>query len=521
MTAVSGTKSALRIAISIIMGVFLLIIATPKAHAASTIQATFLGPNGETGAIHYNFHKSTGGDTAGVTNSSGIMSQSLPAGLYTLTVTAPTQIPFLGDMLLDNLNFADSATIKMGTFYFRHDDPTTPENEAQTGGLGSGTFPGECSLQGNPQIYNLEPLDETHRGFAYAGHEIGVKIFSDQPGYTAVADFSIMEGQSPGTTLVSGVDNGDGTYTFPHILGNTSLVPTFAPITVKLTDGSASTSERCLGTITNMDIRLFVPALGGDTTILSELPSFRNGINYTLNFGGVVRVVFHGPIDATDPLIAGFFSEVIQSVHYDVGTFGMSLETLSHIHLSNTTITMFNLPYTFTPEITRDNQPAGSVVSNVQYDANARTLTFDTSHYSTYKALPTVKINTPENSSTTSASSITIDGAVNDPAATATFALNGGDASSLSLSGGGVFTKHADLQMGENTITFAASNSFGDGTPVTLKVTRVEPSVDNGSTNQTLQTLPVTGTNSAIMLFFMFLLSFGVVLYVKGQRGKA
>lgn len=469
------------------MFVLLIGVGAP-AYASTVVTGTIKGPHGELGVVNYTF--SNGQTTInGSTNSSGVFTQTIPAGIWTFTATPSSNYTYADNINMPNLKVPDGLNINVGDIMFPN-KAGAPDSDVAIPQL-----PSFCSAQGTAQLYRTFFTQEQYGAFLYTGRSVGVTAVTDgASNYTVTVDYSLIENQQQGTTVVTATNTGNGVYTASHTLSSTSQGG--GPIVVTVNNGGSDNTTSCLMGMTNLDIRPFFT--GSNTTDMSSVTDFRAITNFTMQQTGVAQVKFLKPVNMLDPLVQQFMQKIARKLVAKKGSFSLDAKAVLELKNSGAEVTLYNLPYKSTPTILLDGASAGSAAAIVSYDPTSGTLVFDAAHFSSYQAVPTVTTTAPTNNSSTSDTTTTVKGNVNDPAATVSITVNGVDQGSVTVDSSGNFSKVVSLSGGSNTISITAANSVGTSLPVTLTVTK--------------SALPVTGGDASLLLGFGSLVVLGAGL---------
>jgi len=190
------------------------------------------------------------------------------------------------------------------------------------------------------------------------------------------------------------------------------------------------------------------------------------------------------------------------------GEFGLSDSTMALLKDAGAELTIYDLPYTGTPDVKYNGGDSSSMASNISYDLTNRSLTLSAAHFSTYSAVPKVTLTAPENNSTTTADRLTVKGSVNDPAATVKVYVNDSDQGTVSVDTNGVFEKEVVLGSGSNTIKVTSSNSVGNGFDVTRTVTKSA-------------TLPATGVATYLAVVAIAAIALGAYFVLSSKKSTS
>lgn len=469
----------------LVLGTFfsLLIGATGVEAANGTATGTILGPQGEKSSkTTYTFKNlTTGASITGQTTDTGTFSQTLDSTAnFSFTANFDSSVSgfeYAEPITIPYLRVPSGGTMSMGEIRAFYKVLEADKD------LDEGPLPSQCTASisnGAPIISRVGFVDEARGAFMYAGRNVGVKIFADKTGHTVSADFSVVEGNQPGTNVVAATDNGDGTYTANRTLVNTSMGGGL--VIVSATNGSGTTTACSASGPTNLDIRTATPPgstdskplfTGAETTDFSKVADFRAMENFTMHIDGVVKVVFKKKINMLDKTTQSFMKNLAKKIAKDKGKF--SLDAKAAIQLkkdANAEITMYNVPYLSKPDIKVDGAfITDTDAKNIVFDKDAKTLTFLANHFSEYTAVPKITdVSVPTDNSYVGSQDLTVKGIVNDPAATVMIKLNGAYVSAVTVGSDGAFSKAVTLKAGKNTLEVEASNSIGSAASVSRTV---------------------------------------------------
>ncbi|MDA1169160.1 MAG: hypothetical protein O3A36_02375 [bacterium] len=457
----------MKLVLTIAIGSILLVSGgVQTAWAAGTVSGTLKGSGGTTAAVSYTF---TNGSTSvtGTTYASGVFSQSLDDGTWSFTATPASSFTYASNISLSSIVVDSGDSFNFGTIYFPFEVPAGSADDLQNA---FGALPAECSLSGTPKIIRAYYTDETKGEFLYGGNSAAITVVANAAGFTVTGDYSILEGNQIGTNSVAATDNGDGTYTISHTLANTAMGGGFALIQV--TSGGSTTST-CLDGPINMDIRSHFT--GADTTIFSQVSNFRAMTNFTMHQDGIVKVKFTKALNMLDRTVQLFMMRIADKMVSETAKLDLDAKAVQEIRNAGAEITFYNVPDygSDKPTILLDGEDPGSIVSDIVYSREAKTLTFTGGHFSEYTVVPKITVSSPEDSTVrTTDSTYTVKGSVDAVDTEINVYLNGKN----------VFTAKpidkkfeikVDLKIGENIIEVKAANGVGSALPIKRKITRL------------------------------------------------
>src|SRR4030042_773788 len=135
-------------------------------------------------------------------------------------------------------------------------------------------------------------------------------------------------------------------------------------------------------------------------------------------------------------------------------------------------VTMKGLPWIATPRVLVNGKEDKSIVSNIKYAKG--TLTFDVTHFSVFKAAPSVSVTEPSNNFEVHDKQITLKGVVSDPTASVSAKLNNRNLGKIKVSTvSGQFETKLDLVEGLNYIVVNALSLNGATASATISGTLV------------------------------------------------
>ena len=88
----------------------------------STVSGTIVGPHGETAVVSYTFTKTGPTTVTGSTAADGTFSQSLAAGSWTFTITAPSSLEY-ADTITFPIKVSTGENFDLGTISFKFQVP--------------------------------------------------------------------------------------------------------------------------------------------------------------------------------------------------------------------------------------------------------------------------------------------------------------------------------------------------------------------------------------------------------------
>lgn len=212
----------------------------------------------------------------------------------------------------------------------------------------------------------------------------------------------------------------------------------------------------------------------GDTTDWTAIEDFTNA-GITIHRVGRAKIELNG-LDLTTASV----NEIVYlGDHLDFsrpGVVAFDAEALPSFRNKPGRVTIFGLPYTSVPDILVNGRPAGDLVGDVSYvppgPGTDGTLSFQTVHFSTFAAVPRVKVDSPVDGATLQEPQCAVQGSVNDPGATVHVVVNGVPFTTCAGSQG-EWALTVPLEEGENLLTVTAAASIADGLvslPQTLRL---------------------------------------------------
>ncbi len=383
------TKTALT---SVILGFLcLLFLVLPKqVFAVGTVTATILDPHGTAvPSASYTFSKGASTVT-GTTDSGGVISQSLSAGTWSLSVTPPSSVLYADTLTISTIFIADGSTAAMGNIYFTFQVPSGTDSD-----LGQfATIPVQCTASGTPVIMRAYYEDETKGSFLFQGRNASVIVVTDDPTNTVTVDYSIIEGHAIGTDVVAAVSQGGGKFKATRVIANTALGGGMPIVTA--TRSSSSTGYCPPAGPVNLDIRTFFT--GSQTTDFSSVTDFRAIPNFTMHQTNVVKVTFNKSVDMLDPTVQRFMKSIAQKMVGSNGSLNLDAKAVLELKNAGASVTFYGITLN-NPKVQVDGKDdATGVASSITYDRNAHTLTFNAGHFTTF----TLVENTSSGSSSSS-----------------------------------------------------------------------------------------------------------------------
>lgn len=370
-------------------------VTASRVYAAGTVTATVLSPQGQVAAsATYTFSKSGSADVTGTANSSGVISQSLDAGTWSLTITAPSSVQYVDPIVLGTVVVTDNVTLALGNVYFRFQVPSGSDSDLKS----FGSEPSQCSVSGTPKIVRAYYEDELKGSFLFAGRSANIIIITDSALNTVTVDYSIFEGNPIGTNVEIAVSQGGGKFKATHTIANTALGGGIPIISVTR---SGSTTGFCLpGGPVNLDIRTFFS--GSETTNFASVSDFRAISNFTMHQANVVKVSFSKPVNMLDPIVQRFMKSIAQKMVSSTGSLNLDAKAVLELKNAGAIITMYGITLN-SPKILVDGlDDTSGVASSLTYDKAAGTLTFNAAHFTTFTAV--------ENTSSSGSSGTSADG---------------------------------------------------------------------------------------------------------------
>ncbi len=351
-----------------------------KVFAAGTITATILGPKGEAGAsATYSFSKSGSTTVTGTANSSGAISQSLDAGTWTLAITPPSTVQYADTLTITSVVVTDDTTLDLGNLYFRYQVPSGADSDLQE----LSSTPSICTDSGTPVIMRAYYEDEAKGSFLFQGNSANVIIITDSASNTVTVDYSILEGNSVGTNVVTATSQGAGKFKATYTITNTSMG---GGMPIVSATRSGSTTRQCLspGPV-NLDIRTFFS--GSDTTNFGAVSDFRAISNFTMHQTGVVKVTFSRAVNMLDPTVQRFMRSIASKMVGSNGSLNLDAKAVLDLKNAGAVITMYGITLN-NPKILIDGlDDTSGIASSLTYDKAAGTLTFNAAHFTAFTAV--------------------------------------------------------------------------------------------------------------------------------------
>ncbi|MCL4364587.1 fibronectin type III domain-containing protein [Patescibacteria group bacterium] len=347
-------------------------------YATGTVSGTITGPHGETAAVSYAF--TNGGTTInGTTGSDGTFNQSLSDGTWKLTFTPPNSFTYAQSFSIPTIPVSSGSSFNLGTLVFNFQVPTGSDSDLQQ----FATIPPACSTTGTPVIIRAYYEDQTKGSFLYQGRNANVIVDTDKSTYTVTVDYSILEGNSIGTNVVSAVSQGNGVYKATYVITN-SHQGGGMPI-ISVTDGS-STTKTCLdpGPV-NLDIRSFFT--GSATTDFTTVSDFRSITDFTMDEANIVKVVFTKAVDMLDPTVQRFMKSIANKMTDKNGFLSLDAKAVLELKNDGAQITFYNITLNNPTILVDGSSDTGGVTSAVVYDRTNHTLTFNAAHFTTFQAV--------------------------------------------------------------------------------------------------------------------------------------
>lgn len=502
------------------------------ASAAGTITGGFQGPEGQPVNATVRFLKGTTEVNTSTTN--GRFSQALEAGEWSLTaqVAADAQFGAFQPLTIPRLKVDDGDSFDLGTMPVNFAIPSDADDNLED----FGSLPSQCTDAGGPIVIRTFFSDLSKGNFLYAGRSNGVTLIADQAGYTVTGDYSIYENNQPGTNTFNLTDNGDGSYTGSFTVTNTNMGGGLVILSVVGSGGARSGACTPPGPL-NLDIRTMLT--GSDTTNFAAVGDFRSIENFTMHVADVIKITMRKPVNMLDTNVQRFFKSIAKTFEHENGRMELNAAAAVQLQKAGAEVTFYNVPsqYTSTPEILLDGGAAGSAVSNIVYNASAKTLTFTAAHFSEYKLAPKVTFTSPTAGSSTASQTVTVTGTVNDLTASVRVHVNGIDAGSVVPNSSGQWAKTVTLtKSGSNTISALACNTSACSSSQSLSVTyspttttaatssttttttTAASSSSSTSTTSSSTTLPKTGSSPVALATFLALIGIGSGLALAARR---
>ncbi|MDP2720950.1 MAG: hypothetical protein Q8O75_03350 [bacterium] len=232
---------------------------------------------------------------------------------------------------------------------------------------------------------------------------------------------------------------------------------------------SASNTITITTTLTIEDVSL-PKIFGGSTTNLAKISDAKKVQNLTIEVKDKNKIVWNETVDLSSQDTANKFKSLDKYIKAEqLGVLELDSKTLNVLN-KKASVTMFNLPFISTPKVLVDGKEDPETVSDINYaDGN---LTFNTTHFTKFEAVPTLTIIEPQNGFETNEPLVTLRGIVGDPQATVSASLNNEDLGALKVATqSGQFSKRLTLTEGNNTIVIMANSLFGATLSATISGT--------------------------------------------------
>lgn len=214
-----------------------------------------------------------------------------------------------------------------------------------------------------------------------------------------------------------------------------------------------------------------------ETTNLSKISNPSKVKNLTLATKKAT-IKFKEAVNLSSTSVRDKFKKLDQYVKLvETGVVGLNSKSLPVLN-KKATVKMKGLPWLEQPRILVDGKEDPKVVSKVSYSKGE--LTFDVTHFSTFKAAPSVKINEPANNFTSDKKQVTLKGTVSDPTASVSAKLNNKSLGKLKVSTtSGEFTATLNLVEGVNKLVVNALSKNGATASALISGTFTMPKVNN------------------------------------------
>jgi len=370
---------------------FVILILPKQAFAVNgTVTATILDPHGTAvPSANYTFSKTATADVTGTTDSNGLISQTLAAGTWSLSVTPPSSVQYAATLTMPKILIADNLTVALGNIYFTFQVPSGADSDLGT----FGSAPAQCTVSGLPVIMRAYYADETKGSFLFQGRSANIIVVTDDATNTVTVDYSLFEGHAIGTDMGVITPQGAGKFKATYTIANASLGGGMPIITA--TRSSSSTGYCLPGGPINLDIRTFFT--GSQTTDFSSVTDFRAISNFTMHQVNVVKVTFSKSVNMLDPTVQRFMKSIAQKMVGSSGSLNLDAKAVLELKNAGASVIFYGITLN-NPKIQVDGQDdTGGVASSITYDRSAHTLTFNAGHFTTFTAV--------ENSSSSSSSS--------------------------------------------------------------------------------------------------------------------
>lgn len=371
-----------RVFIFIFFAFVLFLVMPQHVLAAGTITSTVLGPKGEAAAsASYTFTKSGSSPVTGTASSSGVISQSLDAGTWSLSISPPSSVQYADTLTLSSVIVTDSTTLDLGNIYFKYQVPAGADSDLPE----LASTPLICTDSGTPVIMRAYYEDEAKGSFLFGGRSANVIVLTDSALNTVTVDYSLLEGNPVGTNTVVATSQGGGKFKATYTISNTSMG---GGMPIVSATRSSSTTRYCLpaGPV-NLDIRTFFT--GSDTTNFSIVSDFRAIPNFTMHQAGVVKVTFSRAVNMLDPTVQRFMKSIASKMVGSNGLLDLDAKAVLDLKNAGAVITMYGITLN-NPKILVDGaNDTNGVASSLTYDKAAGTLTFNAAHFTTFRAVET------------------------------------------------------------------------------------------------------------------------------------
>lgn len=125
----------------------------------------------------------------------------------------------------------------------------------------------------------------------------------------------------------------------------------------------------------------------GKTSNIWDMTDWHNVNGLYFESAGEGRIDFNRTIDFMSYRFQIFMQELPNLMMFDKGYISLNAEMVPDLKNFGAVLTMYNLDFAQTPDIYVDGVKADSNNLGVVYDASAGTLTFNASHFSSYRAV--------------------------------------------------------------------------------------------------------------------------------------
>ncbi|MEK7177549.1 MAG: hypothetical protein AAB705_01840, partial [Patescibacteria group bacterium] len=307
----------------------------------STVSGTIVGPHGETAVVSYTFTKTGPTTVTGSTAADGTFSQSLAAGSWTFTITAPSSFEY-ADTITFPIKVSTGENFDLGTISFKFQVPAGTDSDLED----FAATPPVCStVAGTPVIFRAYYEDQQKGSFLYQGSGANIIVVADRSDYTVKVDYSYIEGDYAATPFsnantVTATNNGSGKYTATHTVALATSGGGM-PL-IKVTSTADSSTYKCLdGGPVNLDIRTFFT--GADTTDFSSVTDFRSISNFTMHQDGVVKVTFSKAVNMLDPTVQKFMKSIGSKMVGANGSLNLDAKAVLELKNAGAVITMYEI----------------------------------------------------------------------------------------------------------------------------------------------------------------------------------